>query len=151
MATYCYVIKLGFFAQKNFDEAIERNMWDGSLTRLSFAIEKRSLLYWRERTFYRHPLKKYVSLSPKHKKSAQENQMVKKRRTQCYIFFYPFFFFYFWSTFFDTFWDSFACFVLSTVISRHKTRTIVILKGTYMLYTSSYNLTSYNLLFSNWS
>ena len=38
------VIKLGFFcSKKNLDEAIERNMWDGSLTRLSFAIEKRSL------------------------------------------------------------------------------------------------------------
>ena len=34
-------IKSGFFAQKNLDEAIERNMWDGSLTKLSFAIEKR--------------------------------------------------------------------------------------------------------------
>ena len=40
--TYYPAIKSGFFAQKNLDEAIERNMWDGSLTKLSFAaIEKR--------------------------------------------------------------------------------------------------------------
>ena len=37
----CHKIWL-FFAKKNLDEAIERNMWDGSLTKLSFAaIEKR--------------------------------------------------------------------------------------------------------------